>query len=206
MTYQNQILRLYGREIITLNLSQFEEIDLSLPSCNTSCHDIIEALLLVFRGKEFYKHIGILKDDKFQRHADALRQSRTLQDGQTLEAVRYFVGRGAGLTPSGDDLLTGFLIALKWYACSEAFEFILYQVGFHQTTAVSEAYLHAAMNGYISYPVKGMLEASMSRDVDQIKFWIDQISALGHTSGYDLLLGIKYGLEHIQRRIKHGTS
>ncbi|WP_379947182.1 DUF2877 domain-containing protein [Enterococcus devriesei] len=38
-----------------------------------------------------------------------------MDDEKWLALVEYFVGRGKGLTPSGDDLLMGYLFILKLY-------------------------------------------------------------------------------------------
>lgn len=112
-------------------------------------------------------------------------------------AIAHLLGRGLGLTPSGDDVLCGFGCGLcyQWRADSAGFD------AWHEfsaevlkalpgrTTAVSEAYLVAMCEGYANEDYIGLLDAMGSNDRRQLGRALAKVLEMGHTSGADSLLG-----------------
>lgn len=96
-------------------------------------------------------------------------------------AVEQLAGLGSGLTPAGDDLLTGVIFALwVWMPGSPLINKIS-QWAAPRTTTLSAAYLHAASAG----------EAFMHwhHIIDGDARALDQLLAIGHTSGRDSWYG-----------------
>lgn len=110
-------------------------------------------------------------------------------------AVDYLVGRGLGLTPSGDDVLCGFgtgLTFLYGNVCPELVRTFYQAVSEAvpgKTTAVSEAYLQAMVHGCANADYIDVLQALVSGDSGHFGKLFDRVLAVGHTSGADSLLG-----------------
>lgn len=90
------------------------------------------------------------------------------------------VGKGAGLTPSHDDTLTGMLLVCAAYGLPVSDFFALTPDLRTLTSTVSCAYLHHAVRGQFSTPLLHLLRARRA----------EQVLSLGHTSGADTLLGV----------------
>lgn len=110
-------------------------------------------------------------------------------------AVDYLVGRGLGLTPSGDDVLCGYGTGLR-FLCSATYPdaWNLYvrtvrDVAPAKTTRVSEAYLEAMCEGYTNADYLDLLDAIQSDKSDDLPALIETVLNVGHTSGADSLLG-----------------
>ncbi|WP_180316697.1 DUF2877 domain-containing protein [Shouchella shacheensis] len=115
---------------------------------------------------------------------------------------RFLMGRGKGLTPSGDDLLIG------WLAVDSATA--LFGDGFRSaiarlartgvTTDVSKnALLHAVDHLYPS-DVTATVRASLREEQRELKDAINSVLATGHTSGADTLFGILTGLVVLRKQ------
>jgi hypothetical protein len=101
------------------------------------------------------------------------------------------VGRGAGLTPEGDDVLAAALVTAhatgdprleSWRAATRA------ALGRRRTTAVSRAILHHALDGYAT-PELAELLVVLCRG-GELTGPMARLRALGHTSGAALLGGV----------------
>ncbi|MCA5012109.1 MULTISPECIES: DUF2877 domain-containing protein [unclassified Enterococcus] len=113
--------------------------------------------------------------------------------------VTYLIGRGKGLTPSGDDILLGYLFMLKTYQ-HKAAPIVSEQIKKHikATTSISENYFYALLDGYVSSVVMDVwreLEGNISESGLEEK--IDRLLEIGHTSGYDMCYGILLGTKAV---------
>lgn len=127
---------------------------------------------------------------------------------QTLVcAVDHLVGRGQGLTPSGDDVLLGFACALEALGQSGELAELLLSRSRDRTTDVSTAYFDAFACGYAN-PVYGELARSaLARDEERFSAAVRQIERIGHTSGTDALLGLSLGFARtVQLKVVEHTS
>lgn len=112
------------------------------------------------------------------------------------ESFDYFVGRGPGLTPSGDDLLTGITAVIHAFGLENQ-QFIdqlgsyLKAYGRQRTTAVANEYLYYAIEhaAYHSSISGVQSELGKNDDVGLIRA-IHLMEEIGHTSGADTLLGM----------------
>jgi len=117
---------------------------------------------------------------------------RPSHDGLSPAAL---VGSGPGLTPAGDDVLAGALVAAYatrdprlplWRATTRG---VLTAT---RTTAVSRAMLHHALDGYATPQLADFLTAlCLGHDITGPR---TDLLAVGHTSGSALLAGVVYTL------------
>lgn len=106
------------------------------------------------------------------------------------------LGMGPGLTPSGDDLLGGILIALHRFDRGADARFLWRSVApacAGQTNEVSAELLRAAALGHGSHALHGALEALISGD--DLARAVARLAQQGHSSGWDSLLGLVIVLE-----------
>ena len=136
---------------------------------------------------------------------------------QINAGVRGLIGLGPGLTPSGDDLLGGFMISLIAILDSPACGPETHQVGWSpreglgdgvaelartilrhaatETTQISCALLSHAVKGVGSDSVHRMLQALLQRDdAPEPTPAALKLTTVGHTSGWDCLAGILVGV------------
>lgn len=101
---------------------------------------------------------------------------------------RWLIGRGPGLTPSGDDMLTG-MLAVFIAAGIPVHLFLPPADQLAQlTTSVSCSYLNSARVGEFSTPVLGVMRSLQTgRDAGHA---LRRLLTVGHTSGADMVLGI----------------
>lgn len=102
----------------------------------------------------------------------------------------WLIGRGPGLTPSGDDMLIGVLAVLFASGVALSPQPFLPPADqlAHLTTSVSCSYLNSARHGEFSTPVLRLLRRLQSERSPH--FPIQRLLGMGHTSGADTLLGM----------------
>ncbi|MFI6787089.1 DUF2877 domain-containing protein [Nonomuraea sp. NPDC050383] len=122
-----------------------------------------------------------------------------------LTAAERLVGLGPGLTPSGDDVLAGLLVALRllgaatgaaravWLADRLAAT-VTYDAR-TRTTPLSATLLHCAARGQACPEVIAVLRALVGRH--PLEPAVRRLHALGHTSGSDLAQGITIGVHAV---------
>lgn len=112
-----------------------------------------------------------------------------------IDAVEYLVGRGLGLTPSGDDILCGFGCGLTflygkiWPQGCSYYRDVVAEAIPGKTTAVSEAYLKAMIDAYANADYLDILDALATGNMDALPALFETTLSVGHTSGADGLLG-----------------
>ncbi len=119
---------------------------------------------------------------------------------------RNLVGLGPGLSPSADDMLSGFMVAHWWMANSLGGD--LSQVkaeneaiveSVEKTTLISQQLLKHAAKGETNEAVEELLGAILTGTAADVEAGVERVSTIGETSGIDmmvgLLLGVRLGLE-----------
>jgi len=102
------------------------------------------------------------------------------------------LGLGPGLTPSGDDILCGMLLALHAcghgpMACELRAAIRSAQAG--QTSPLSGAFLRAAGEGQGAEPLHGAIGALLAGQMGAIAPCLARLGGIGHTSGWEGLAG-----------------
>ncbi len=110
------------------------------------------------------------------------------------EMARALCGRGMGLTPSGDDMLAGWM-AIGWLLNGPQPDFLaacqqIVTIARRQTHLLSQCWLECAANGYVAEPIGALLHALTQEDEQQLAHSTQAVQAMGATSGYDLIQGI----------------
>jgi len=140
--------------------------------------DGIRAVLSAIPGRECGSGC---QDDHFRTHG---------------EGVGELLGRGQGLTPSGDDALAGILLVT--HAVGRAAPLaVAVRSRLATTTAVSAALLDAAADGYAAPAVVALVDAALAGDDAAVSRALPAVVAIGHTSGADLVAGIAGALHHL---------
>lgn len=127
-----------------------------------------------------------------------LKNSIVSKDEEEIKQVlQTIIGRGKGLTPSGDDLLIGLLWINEIHTIlSKEFlnslEGLIFQGGL--TTDVSINYYKSAFLGDYSSNLINLSHELINFNKGKIKSRLEDIVQYGHTSGIDLLSGIALGL------------
>ncbi|MDY0393301.1 DUF2877 domain-containing protein [Virgibacillus halophilus] len=125
------------------------------------------------------------------------------QPAEIEEVLRFLIGRGKGLTPSGDDHLVGMLAVL--YGTNQhsgVFLQVLKQLVYNGklTTDVGREYLRYAINGQFSSTVTEVVDQLMNDDQQLLKSKMRRLIEMGHSSGADTLFGMLIGLLAIRRK------
>jgi hypothetical protein len=112
------------------------------------------------------------------------------------------IGLGSGLTPSGDDLIVGYLAGL-WSTVrdrKERSDFLkafgkLLRGAARQTNEISQAYLVQAASGQVSSGLTRLMEAIGNRwQPVRLAQAAERVMSFGHTSGMDTLTGLLAGM------------
>jgi hypothetical protein len=117
-------------------------------------------------------------------------------------AVEALIGLGSGLTPSGDDLLVGYLAGL-WCTVQDKDErarFVL-KLGKNiidlssKTNDISRTYLYHAAQGQVSSRLAELAEGiCYGEDRERLGEVAEAAFKVGHTSGMDTVTGLLIGL------------
>lgn len=141
---------------------------------------------------EVYQQVSQRLESNINAFFNALSASH--QDAAE-QAVRACIGLGFGLTPSGDDMLSGILGFLRVYD-QEGFQMAarLVRKAADRTNDISRSYLLWACEGYGSDLMRKTIHAVGSGSTDTKPAL--QLVKIGHTSGTDLLEGILRAAEY----------
>lgn len=120
--------------------------------------------------------------------------------------IGELVGLGPGLTPSGDDLLSGALIALASLDLLDVRDVLWRVCGDHlaRTNDISRAHLRSASQGYGAAALHAAIGAVMTGDHDRIETAISAVSSIGHSSGRDAFAGALMVLRAVKRHLAAG--
>lgn len=110
-------------------------------------------------------------------------------------ALETLLGLGPGLTPSGDDFLGGLLVALRHLGARDVARCLaseaLRRAG-HRTNEISRAHLAAAAEGEGLAPLHDILARLGREGAFRGGACLSVIDAIGHTSGWDALVGVTF--------------
>ena len=148
----------------------------------------------------FQLNIGSLLSQRISKPVMQLISSTEQFDIQgSILAAEKMIGLGPGVTPSGDDILIGFLASL-WSTAGKnqtqlsfirSFGDALMQIA-KQTTEISCTYLYHATQGQFSSSLSNLAEGIASGN--QVEKAIEEAMQVGHSSGMDSVTGLLIGL------------
>lgn len=119
-----------------------------------------------------------------------------------VEAADRYLGRGEGLTPEGDDFLTGVVAGYRHASASvgdvpgalvlQAIRTPVLAAARRSTTSLSRTLLRHAFDGEVPAPVGSLLRALTGRG--DLAAALDATIAIGHRSGPALATGVVAGV------------
>jgi hypothetical protein len=117
----------------------------------------------------------------------------------SLDAAKLLplIGLGPGLTPSGDDTIGGALITLHVLGEDKVRDRLWHELAPHARAAtgdISFAHLSAAAEGFGHEAVHRLINNVMEGGED-LPGALDAVHAIGHTSGWDAILGLAIALD-----------
>lgn len=154
---------------------------------------------------DLFRSDGALRAGVPRKAAEAMRnlfESTRRYDLTAVSSVRRLIGLGNGLTPSGDDLLIGYLAGLQC-AVQDRCERIQFISSLgkaiirlcRQTNDISRTYLYHAARGQVSSRLADLAEViCCGENSDRILTMAESAMKVGHTSGMDAVTGLLLGL------------
>ncbi|WP_059172634.1 DUF2877 domain-containing protein [Bacillus sp. FJAT-27445] len=119
--------------------------------------------------------------------------------GPAIESARGIIGLGPGLTPSGDDFLTGMLAAFS-IQDSPAHTFSEFgrqvvEIARPLTNVISWTALQKASQGLVRESTISLIQAVLYGNEDDLFKALNEVLKIGSTSGTDMALGLAAGFE-----------
>lgn len=175
-----------GDEIQRLNFivdSNTEILDLNLKQTRFTSFNLLKKII-----KEKNEFTGLNgKNDTMSNNLKVLEELAPISNPNNI------IGRGLGLTPSGDDVLIGIILILNILNEKDKLNKIINVADLTRTNKISKKFLEFAFKGYFSDSILKLLK---EKDIEKT---IEEILKTGHTSGADTLLGIYYAINYFQK-------
>ncbi len=204
---ENKTFTFYTRgDVFTIAVSNLEAFDLAIPFIPLPKREIKGAVAYqLLEQLPFKENIGLKEDKSIKETIGTLLKITDREKTEVRQAIRYLIGRGDGLTPSGDDLLLGYTMVRQAFNPNDSFLPQLKQVlETISTTAISQAYYESLFAGYVNSLFLALLFLLDSNKEPAIKQLLALITRYGHTSGYDTLYGCYLGLQSLIREEEKG--
>jgi len=198
--YKDGRMTFYTRhQIVSVPFSSFKEIDLRIPFEPVSKKGLESRLLYQkLNAFPFWENIGLPVDETVRKNVSALESLSETNEEELEEILAYFVGRGGGLTPSGDDFIVGFTMARKAFEKTDDWDAaVKAALKIRSTTDISKAYYKAAFAGYVSELFCVLVRGLAWENEQEINDLIELVRRYGHTSGTDTLFGFTTGLRSL---------
>jgi hypothetical protein len=204
-------IQLHGARRWECDLSRLEA-DVTDPAVSAAWSRVWEAL----NKRQRLWHADIVADD-FLRSDELAKPGVARKAGEAIRdllhatrqydvtdtsAVNALIGLGSGLTPSGDDLLVGYMAGL-WCTVRDRNERAQFISGLgktiirlaRQTNDISRTYLYHAAQGQVSSRLAALAEAICQGESPDRLLEIAEVAMnAGHTSGMETVTGLMMGL------------
>lgn len=119
-----------------------------------------------------------------------------------MKSLEWLYGRGPGLTPSGDDIISAYVVGLIWAGQDTYIEQLKNMLSelriYRHTTYASDALLDASFAGALSEP---FFELQLALDRGEpVSQALSQVLEIGHHSGADMLCGLMFACKMLEER------
>lgn len=174
-------------------------------------YSVLDTTYEYFHQTLLHKPSQNLHSRPFIKILDVLFNQENVSNGTLEKSASDLIGFGRGLTPSGDDFISGLVgllnIAEKSEILSKAVlrqlstlnQCVQSHILSNKTTMVSNMLLMSAVNGWFSEKVGDFLLALLERKKG-LKISFEEVLSIGHHSGSDILAGIYTGLQLLNKR------
>jgi len=156
-------------------------------------------------GDSFFSLLTGQYRTAFQKKAREILNRQIRRENGILTGLEQLSGLGAGLTPSGDDFITGALLADRCRprspqeSCVPGIDRKGIRGCLEGTTTAGRTLLHLALEGsFPAYLLTYLNEASESRDEGGLLAAAEKVSRHGSTSGRDALAGFYWYYDYIR--------
>lgn len=215
VTYQNNRLVLAGELEILLEdakvipkfeIDYLEEVSLeTLSKVNQIQLELQKSLDTVgFYRQTFPTEIEKVTYDFLLMGSKLLTVGIVTNDRKKIElGVKKLIGLGHGLTPSGDDYLTGFSLILNSNEKNKKRTFIYNEIlrkEMKQTNLISQNQLKLAINKQALKPIIQLInQLNKEPNSSLVQEYLLEIISIGSSSGSDILFGILEGIKVISK-------
>ena len=144
--------------VLEINLDELDVLDLKIKQIQPQ----LERLQVIDNALEsvsWQEEIGLLADERSHSELQKLSNA-AMSTEEFYEVFDYLCGRGKGLTPSGDDVLLGYLMVLKLFGKTPRLEEWRLQSAIQKTTAISVNYFRMLFRGYVSEYLQNFCQAA----------------------------------------------
>lgn len=184
---------IYSTKILLLEINEINNLK--------NAESLLKAFLL---QNEIQNGLGLNINLLATEGINQIRPNEVITEYYLEKLLRFLIGRGTGLTPSGDDFIIGFLALTQTFCqysvSNNTFNSNLLATLNHivehktLTTAISHYFIDFALKGYVDFHLIALLDAISTNDLNKQKTVMLDIANYGHTSGIDLLTGVLFGL------------
>lgn len=138
----------------------------------------------------------------FGKLSSLMKLVRNEEGIEAEEVFDYWIGRGLGLTPSGDDCITGICAVLSAFdGIDQTFirklTSYLDDRGRKRTTDIALEYLLYATDNKFHSHLQGICYVLNQPTGSGLIEALDELKKIGHTSGADTLLGVLVGITSV---------
>lgn len=186
--------------VFEIFLSRLNVIDLTISTVQADAN-LITKIIQTLNEFPIMEKMGLFIDAHTQQFLDTLTVPFLPQSDFDTTA-NFLIGRGKGLTPSGDDILLGYLMVFKLFDLPIHSELLQSKTLLTKTTIVSANYLRMLALNVVSESIKRFNKAILYRNIQHLRLSISRITEIGATSGFDTLMGVKLALKRILAEIE----
>ena len=185
-------------------------IDITQPSMKQTCSLLWQVLNRQQRLKQadlvaedlMHTDKGSLLTRKLSQPVlELIAATKILDVDASADAARKMIGLGPGVTPTGDDILIGYLAGL-WSTAGDDNQKITFIESFGKsllkiitdTNEISRTYLYHAVHRQFSSSLINLLNAIGERETVKVQLAAKETMRVGHSSGMDSVTGLLMGL------------
>ena len=188
---------IYTRESVeTIFFKEVETVSLKLSDFDLTKAPFVK-LKKILKAKNLEQLIGLEQDPVAECWFDKMRATESLSMEQWQALLTYFIGRGRGSTPSGDDIITAYyaMLVVRQDPRASVLAQALSQFNLAKTTLLSQNYLQGVIAGHVNSFIY-QLFADLANDVSEKELDrdVEQLMYIGHSSGKDMSFGLLLGL------------
>jgi len=191
----------YDSSLPNLSQSEFQIIKYNLPNFKRLLIELAPTKSIAFLLDESEKSNTAASFEAMLKN-QFLKSAKLIGDGRILDAIRIMKGLGFGLTPSGDDFISGLVLGLnlKQMLLKIDFQNLIEDIDAiaQNENPLSRAWLRCAKDGRVFEKMKRAILALGQMDPDELLQAIYGLLTVGSTSGVDMAIGFIFGIEKVQ--------
>jgi hypothetical protein len=178
----------YNEEKFNYNLKLFESAIIEFSPMKS-----LAFLLNERRKREFTSSFEVEYINRIEN------ATRIFLSDDYIEGIIILRGLGPGLTPSGDDFISGVLIALNLQSKINSFDNSniigrIYEAA-ESKNLFTNAFLKCSADGFLTDKFKRLIDSLLYADKDEVLQKTRSLFTIGATSGADQAIGFLFGLK-----------